>query len=155
MKKQIAGILLLGILIAFGCSRPPVVNSAPVDLNAALAQAKAQNKLVLMEFTGSDWCPPCMKLQKEIFSRSAFQAYAQSNLVFLTIDFPNEFQLPPAAGATNAFLAEKFDVQGYPTLIALNGDGKEIWRQVGSFDGGLKKLDADLAAVRPKASIQR
>jgi thioredoxin-related protein len=85
MKKQIAGILLLGILIAFGCSRPPVVNSAPVDLNAALAQAKAQNKLVLMEFTGSDWCPPCMKLQKEIFSRSAFQAYAQSNLVFLTL----------------------------------------------------------------------
>jgi protein disulfide-isomerase len=152
MKKQIAGILSLGILIVFGCSRPPsTANLAPVDLNAALAQAKAQNKLVLLDFTGSDWCPPCRELQKEIFSRSAFQAYAQSNLVFLTIDFPRKFQLPAAAGATNDFLATKFDVQAFPTLIALEGEGREIWRQLGYFDGGLKALTNHLAAVRPKA----
>jgi protein disulfide-isomerase len=145
MKKQIAGALLLGLVIAFGCSRPPVrefadaslplTNSTPIDLNAAITQAGAESKIVLLDFTGSDWCGPCMQLHKQVFAQPEFEAYAQSNLVFLAIDFPMKYRLPEETAATNNFLAEKFDVHGFPTLIALNGHGKEIWRRVGFVTG--------------------
>jgi protein disulfide-isomerase len=161
MKKQFAGILLMGLIIAFGCSRRPMqsqtdtslplTNSPPVDLNAAVAQANTQNKLVLLDFTGSDWCPPCMELHKEIFSRPEFQSYAESNLIFLTVDFPTKFRLPPDASATNDFLQTKFNIEGFPTLVAVNGQGKEIWRHLGFLNGGLTKLNTELATAKSKA----
>jgi len=139
--------------MGFGCSRGPlqVVNSGPVDLNAAVTQAKAQNKLVLLDFTGSDWCVPCMRLQKEIFSRPEFQTFAASNLVFVVVDFPSKFRFPAETTATNEFLRGKFSVDGFPTLVALNGDGKEIWRRLGPLPGGLKSLDAELASAKSQA----
>src|SRR5215203_3903781 len=60
------------------------------DYNKALAQAKAEKKLVLMDFTGSDWCSWCMKLDKEVFSKPDFKTFAKDNLVLLTVDFPNK-----------------------------------------------------------------
>ena len=156
--KRIQGISLLGLIIAFGCSREPmreqsdaatpVTNSAPVDLRAAVAQAKAENKTVLLDFTGSDWCPPCMELHKKVFSQPEFQAYAQSNLVFVTLDFPQKFHLPPDASATNELLSAQFNIEGFPTLLALNGDGKEIWRHLGYIDGGFKELKSSLDAAK-------
>jgi thiol-disulfide isomerase/thioredoxin len=128
-----------------------LTNSPPADLNGALAQAKAENKLVFLDFTGSDWCPPCIQLHKEIFSRPEFQAYAESNLVFLTIDFPEKFHLPPDTRATNQLLKTKFKLEGFPTLVALNGDGKEVWRHTGIVDGGLRELTAALNATKAKA----
>jgi thiol-disulfide isomerase/thioredoxin len=128
----------------------PLTNTPPVNLTSALAQAKAGNKLVLLDFTGSDWCPPCMELHDKVFSRSEFQAYAESNLVFLVVDFPQKFHLPADAGATNELLAAKFNIEGFPTLVALDGDGKELWRHLGYIDGGLKELTDNLAAVRSK-----
>lgn len=159
--KQVLGLFVLGLLIAFGCSREPMreqadpstplTNAPPVNLSSAVAQAKAENKLVLLDFTGSDWCPPCMQLHKEIFSQPPFQAYAASNLVFLTVDFPSKFHLSPDAAATNDLLSTQFKVEGFPTLIALNGDGKEIWRNLGYIDGGFKELASQLAAAKAKA----
>jgi thiol:disulfide interchange protein len=161
MIKRILGMLFLGLVVMFGCSPGPVreqmdaslpeTNAAPIDLNAALTQAKTEHKLVFMDFTGSDWCPPCMELHKAIFSQPEFQAYAQTNLVLLVVDFPSKFHLPPAAGATNDFLAGKFDVEGFPTLVALNGDGKEIWRHLGGIDGGPRELIANVQAAQSKA----
>ncbi len=161
MRKQIAGILFLGLVIAFGCSRAPVreqtnaslpvTNTPPLDLNAAIARAGAEHKLVLLDFTGSDWCPPCMQMHEEIFSRPEFQTYAESNLVFLTVDFPlKTFRLTPEAGATNDFLQAKFNVEGFPTLVALDGEGKEIWRHSSFLSGGLNKLEAELASAKTK-----
>src|SRR5882757_5440411 len=149
MIKKILGLSILGLIIAFGCSREPgreraeasspLTNSAPIDLNGAIARAKTENKLVFLDFTGSDWCPPCMALHKEIFSKPEFQAYAESNLVFLVVDFPKNFHLSADAGATNDFLAGKFNIEGYPTLVALDGEGKEVWRHLGFIDGGPKQ----------------
>jgi len=59
--------------------------------------------------------------------------------------------LPAEATATNEFLRGKFSVDGFPTLVALNGDGKEIWRRLGFLPGGLKRLNAELAAVESQA----
>src|SRR5262249_44264302 len=152
------GISLLAILVLAGCSKTPMQeqanaalplsNSPPVDLTDALEQAKAQNKLVFLNFTGSDWCPSCIDLHPKIFSQPEFQSYAQSNLVFLTVDFPLKFRLPPETSATNNSLAQQFDVEGTPTLIALNGDGKQVWKHLGLIDGGPKELFEDLAAAK-------
>jgi protein disulfide-isomerase len=162
MIKQFLGLSLLGLLIAFGCSQGtvreqmdasmPLTNSTTIDLNGAIARAKAENKLVFMDFTGSDWCPPCMELHEKIFSQPEFQSYAASNLVLLVVDFPSKFRLPAEVGATNDLLAKKFEVEGFPTLIALNGDGKEIWRDLGFIDGGPQELISTLNAAKSKAN---
>jgi thioredoxin-related protein len=157
---RILGLLLLGIFIAVGCSREPMpeqadtsrplMNATPINLDAAVAEAGAKHKIVLLDFTGSDWCPPCMQLHKEIFSQPQFQSYAGSNLVFIPVDFPKKYQLPPNTAATNDLLAAKFNVEAFPTLIALDGEGKEVWRNIGFIEGGPKALIADLAPLATK-----
>jgi thiol:disulfide interchange protein len=159
--KYALSLSFVGLAILAACSpsppreqtnaSTPLTNAPPIQLDRALAQAKAGNKLVFLDFTGSDWCPPCMKLHEKIFSRPEFQAYAESNLVLLVVDFPQKFHLSADAGATNEFLSAKFNIQGFPTLVALDADGKEIWRHLGYIDGGLKELTDDLAAARSKA----
>ena len=129
----------------------PLTNSPPINLAASVVRAKTENKIVLLDFEGSDWCPPCIELEKKIFSQPDFQAYADSNLVFLHVDFPAKFHLPPEAAATNDLLSVQFDAEGVPIMIALNGDGKEIWRHRGPFDGGFKELAGELDAVRSQA----
>src|SRR3954468_20786712 len=101
MIKQALIFSILTVLILAGCAPAPVHEQAPVDLTAAVASAKSENKLVLMDFTGSDWCPPCIQLHKKIFSRAEFQTYAASNLVFPTLDFPRKFHLSANAAETN------------------------------------------------------
>ena len=62
--------------------------------------------MVLMDFTGSDWCGWCIKMDKEIFSTPEFQKYAQANLVLVELDFPHKKQLPPATKQQNDALAK-------------------------------------------------
>ena len=120
------------------------------DLPKAQAQAKAEGKLVLINFTGSDWCGWCIKLRKEVFLKPDFEEYAKVNLVLVEIDFPKRKALPDALQKANHKLAEQFEVQGYPTLIVLNGQGTKLGR-VSYGSGGAKSFLADLAKVtRPQ-----
>ena len=96
------------------------------DLPKAQAQAKAENKLVFLDFTGSDWCVWCKKLHAEVFSTPEFQDYARKNLVLVTVDFPHETKLSAEQTKANKALGEKYGIKGYPTLIVLNGDGKKV-----------------------------
>jgi thioredoxin-related protein len=149
MRKPIAEILVLGWVIAFGCSSGPVreqtntslplTNAPAIDLNAAIARAGIENKLVLLDFTGSDWCGPCMALQKELFAQPEFHSYAESNLIFFAVDFPSKYRFSSEAAATNDFLAARFNVRAFPTLIMLDGSGKQIWQQVGFVPGTAPK----------------
>jgi protein disulfide-isomerase len=160
MNLRIFGILAAGLLGISGCMRGPMreqadpsgplSNAAPINLNAAIARAHSGNKIVLLDFTGSDWCPPCQELQKEVFSQPEFQAYAESNLVFLVVDFPVRHRLPPDASATNDLLSQKFNIDGFPTLVALDGEGKQIWQHPGFFEGGPKALISALDTAKGK-----
>src|SRR5690349_20832555 len=67
----------------------------------AHSQAKAEGKLMLAHFSGSDWCGWCMKLQKEVFQKPEFQDYARSNLVLVSVDFPKRKALPQAVRDAN------------------------------------------------------
>ena len=108
-----------------------MVDATPANLLAAIAQAKAENKMLLLEFGSSDSCAPCMALEAQVFSKPEFLEYARSNLVFVRIDFPDRSKLPADVTATNALLGVQFDIKGFPTFIALNHEGREAWRTEG------------------------
>jgi protein disulfide-isomerase len=128
----------------------PVAASAAAnwltDLPKAQAQAKAENKTVLIDFTGSDWCGWCIRLKREVLSRPEFNAYAEKNLVLVEVDFPKRKAQEPALKKVNEALAAKYHVQGFPTLVALDAQGKELGR-LGYDPGGPKPFLAQLARL--------
>jgi thioredoxin-related protein len=105
------------------------------DYKAAVAQAKAQNKLVLLHFTGSDWCPYCQMLDKEVLSKDSFKTFADKNYVGVLLDFPHDKPQSDAVKQQNDALAKQFNIEGYPTLVVITPDGKELGRQEG-YDPG-------------------
>src|SRR3954468_6370358 len=118
---------LLTVLVAFALSS---FASAAKDgwtdnLEAAKAQAKKENKKILLDFTGSDWCGWCKKLDAEVFSQQAWKDYAAKHLVLVEGDFPHGFQLKPETKKQNDALASKFGIQGYPTIIITSPSGQK------------------------------
>lgn len=106
------------------------------NYNDALARAKAENKRVLIDFTGSDWCYFCKKMDAEVLSKAAFADYANKNLVLLKVDFPRSRQLPKDVAERNDVLQRVFGVQGFPTFVVLDPEGDEIDRRIGYQEGG-------------------
>ena len=82
------------------------------DVSKAEAQAKTENKLVLLDFTGSDWCGWCMKLDKDTFSKTAFADYAQKNLVMVQLDYPDKKPQSDELKKANAALKDKYSIEG-------------------------------------------
>jgi thioredoxin-related protein len=106
----------------------------------ALSQAKKEHKLVLLDFTGSDWCGWCKKLDAETFTKAEFSDYAAKHLVLVTLDFPAQKPQAAELKEANKALQEKYSVDGYPTLILLDQDGKVLFKQVGYLAGGPKAM---------------
>lgn len=105
------------------------------SLETAKTEAVKRQVPILVDFSGSDWCGWCIKLDKEVFSKEEFKAYAKTDLVLLLVDFPRKSKLPEDLKKQNDLLAEKFDVQGFPTVLILNAQGKELAR-TGYMPGG-------------------
>ncbi len=118
------------------------------DLPKAEAQAKAEGKIVLMDFTGSDWCPWCIKFKKEVLDTAEFQDYAAKNVVLVELDYPSKKAQSSELKKANAALKDQYDIHGYPTLVVLDKDGKEIGRQVGYSRGGPKAFIAKLESFK-------
>ena len=114
------------------------------DLPKAQAQAKSENKIVLLDFTGSDWCGWCIKFKKETLDTTEFQAYAAKNIVLVELDYPNKKAQTDALKKANAALKEQYKIDGFPTLVVLDKNGKEIGRQVGYAKGGPEAFIAKL-----------
>ncbi|QSR88289.1 thioredoxin family protein [Methylacidiphilum caldifontis] len=115
----------------------------------ALAEAKKENKMVLMNFTGSDWCPWCQKLDKEVFSTSEFKNYAQKNLVLLEVDFPQHKTQPAELKKQNEDLANQYNVDSFPTLVLLSPQGEEI-SSFGYMPGGPQPFIDKIEKLRQK-----
>ena len=98
------------------------------DLPKALAQAKAEKKRVFMDFTGSDWCPPCIALHDRVLTKPEFEAYAKTNFVLVVVDFPEKKPQSEAVSKANEALKNKYQVDGFPTIIITDADGKELKR---------------------------
>ena len=106
------------------------------DYAKALETAKAQNKRILLDFTGSDWCGPCIALRKRVFSSSAFRAYADKNLVVVEIDYPQQKKQSAQLKNQNDKLGKQYgiDDKGFPTVVLLDPAGKVV-REFSGYDG--------------------
>ena len=121
------------------------------NFTAAVGKAKAEKKPILALFTGSDWCPPCQQLEKNILLQPSFKDFAKKHLVTVFLDFPREAKIDDGVKQQNDALAKKFSVEAYPTILILSADGeKELWKQVGynalfleKLQNAVKGLDKD------------
>lgn len=118
------------------------------DYDAALAQAAAEQKLVLADFSGSDWCCWCQRLDKEVFGTEEFRRVATNRYVLLMVDSPGDQSLlSEKAKKQNPTLVEKFGVRGFPSVFILDAKGEVLFR-TGYQEGGPKKylemLDAEV-----------
>jgi len=93
------------------------------NFDQAKTQAKTEGKYMLINFTGSDWCPWCFKLRDEVFKTDAFKEYATESIVLMEADFPKRKALPEALKQQNRKLAGDYGVQGFPTVAILNHKG--------------------------------
>jgi thioredoxin-related protein len=118
------------------------------NYDEAIKLAASENKPLLMDFTGSDWCGWCIRLDKEVFSQPEFVEYAKTNLVLLKLDFPRK-ELPPAQKTQNEKLAKQYEIGGFPSIIVLDSKGKKIG-DLGYEKGGAKSWIASLEKVTKK-----
>jgi protein disulfide-isomerase len=150
VKTLKAGLLLavLGFGLFQSCEKAPGNEpSWQTDLTKAQEEAKAGHKLLLVDFTGSDWCGWCKLLHREVFSRKEFQEYARQNLVLLEIDFPRFKPQSEALKRQNLILAERYRIEMYPTIVLLSADGKKVG-QLGYIEGGPSAFIAELEKIR-------
>lgn len=127
LRRNILGITILVSLLA-GCSKIGAADNLKWEdnLEKALQQAKKENKAVLVNFTGSDWCIWCKRLTAEVFSEKEFEKYAKKNLVLVKLDFPQSIEQSTETKMYNNKLAQRFGVQGFPTILLFNRTGKLV-----------------------------
>jgi thioredoxin-related protein len=143
----------ISLLIAIGLTLIGITASAEsnwvTDYKKAQEAAKAGKKLMVLEVRGSDWCGWCMKLDKEVFSTPEFQNYASRNLILVKLDFPRRRPQTEALKKQNEQLAQKYGIQGFPTIIVLNGEGEKVG-ELGYMNGGPSPFLAKLETL-PKS----
>jgi thioredoxin-related protein len=126
------------------------------DADAAQAKAKEENKLVLLNFTGSDWCIWCKRLKRDVFDKPEFAQFARSKLVLVEVDFPQHKTLTDAQQQANARLDKTYGINSYPTIILLDSDGKQVARMGYAFGGAsgfIAKLEKKIARAKAKTSV--
>lgn len=134
MRKHGYLCILMLIIVMMPCSKTEAKEWRTDFKNAATA-AKASGKYILLDFSGSDWCVWCKRLEKEVFSQDAFKKFAEDNLVCVLIDFPSAKEQPKELKQQNMDLVRKYDIKGYPTVIILSPDGKLVGK-TGYMQGG-------------------
>ncbi len=120
------------------------------DFGAAKRAAAERQVPILADFSGSDWCGWCKKLDREVFSQAAFTQYAAGNLVLFLADFPRGKEQTDEVKAQNSLLAKEYGVQGFPTVLLLDADGNELAR-TGYRKGGPEEYVAHLNELATEA----
>ncbi len=145
-----------GWWIALGVSLCALAAAAGESWLTDFAQAKKTaaetQRPVLVDFSGSDWCGWCIKLDQEVFSQAAFKAYAASNLVLLLADYPRKKEQPAELKKQNEGLAETYAIRGFPTILLLDAAGKELARtgyRAGGAEAYVEHLKQLLKAPAP------
>ena len=133
---KIKMLILLFFIATIGYSQEWKTN-----FEEAKKEATEQNKKILLVFSGSDWCAPCIKLDKNIFQSDFFKKEAKKKWILLKADFPKKKgnQLSPELTESNKQLAEKYNKQGnFPLVILLDSNGKVIGMR------GYENIDAEM-----------
>ena len=118
------------------------------DFEKAKASAAKEGKDLLIDFTGSDWCSWCIKLRKEVFDLDAFKTAGPKNFVLVELDFPNDkSKLPKETQEQNAKLQQQFGIQGFPSIVLADAQGRP-YAQTGYQAGGPEKYLPHLEELR-------
>lgn len=140
--KQTLAFFVLFIFLFTACNKGQSASADGLNwennLEIAIQQAKKENKAVLVNFTGSDWCVWCKRLSSEVFQQTAFEDYAKESLVLVMLDFPKNLPQSDETKAYNRNLAQKYGIQGFPTILIIDGQGKLV-AQTGYQPGGPEK----------------
>lgn len=140
-------LLFLALLASLTISSAFAKEGWLTDYKQAQSEAKQNKKLMLLNFTGSDWCPWCIRLDREVFSKPEFQEYAKKNLVLLELDFPRMKQITDSEKLQNQTLAREYQIEGFPTIVVLDSDGKQVGA-LGYMPGGPTAFIAELEKIR-------
>lgn len=130
MKK--ISILLLSIFLLLSCADDKIWHT---NLEKAIEVAEKENKPILLQFSGSDWCKWCIKLNEEVMFKKEFLDYAKENIILVNLDFPRSIQQTVEIKAYNRALANKYGIKGYPTVLLLDKSGNVV-KQTGYQPGG-------------------
>jgi len=120
------------------------------DLQEAKQIAVQKHRCILLNFSGSDWCGPCIRLHKEIFASPAFTQFADSSLVMVNADFPRmgKNQLPAKQQAINDALADKYNSRGaFPLTVLLDANGKVLQEWEGFPKGSVDDFISDVKSA--------
>lgn len=149
IKSRLLMCVIVGLL-ATGCSikslkngilKPPTPQSETVSAqwlesyDEALRQSAATGRPILADFTGTDWCVWCQRLSEEVFERQEFVDWATENVVLLEVDYPKHGRQSDAIKNQNAELAERYQVESYPTILLLDSAGNQLG-ETGYVAGG-------------------
>ena len=152
--KQIV-LLSVGLLFLLtGSIAMASGNLWQTDFAAAKAQAQKENKLLLIDFTGSDWCGWCKKLQKEVFSKKLFQQKAPESFILVELDFPQKTKLDEKLAAQNQALAKAYGITGYPSILLADAAGVELARTGYQPGGAQAYLDHLQGFVKNHEQVQ-
>ncbi len=123
-------VLLVGLLIFFVTGSVGAASDSlwQTDFAVAKAQALKENKLLLLDFTGSDWCGWCTKLKKEVFSQELFQKEVPKDFILVELDFPQKSQLEEKLSKQNQALSKMYTISGFPTIVLTDAAGVEFAR---------------------------
>ena len=117
------------------------------NFEEAKAAAAKDNKDILMDFTGSDWCGWCIKLQQEVFTKDGFKQEAPKHFVLLELDFPQKTELPKELKEQNEKLQETYAVEGFPTILLTDAKGRP-YAKTGYLPGGPEAYNEHLTGLR-------
>lgn len=119
MKKPLFLVAFLSVIAITHAQTP--------RLKKAQSIARNEHKLVLLNFSGSDWCQPCMRLEQNVFSNRKFQEFAERSLVMVHADFPRRKSLPQEIAVENEQLSGLYNTAGYlPTTVLMTSDGRVL-----------------------------
>lgn len=135
-------LLMVALAIAYPLRAAEVAGGWIEGYPQALAEAKKSGKPILADFTGSDWCGYCIALKKEVFDTPAFKEWAAKNVILLEIDFPRRKAQAAEIKQQNEKLAQQFSIEGFPTILILDGEGKKVG-ELGYQEGGPEKWIAE------------
>ncbi len=131
-------VLLLGVKASFAQESVVAQEKEAIkwemSFDEAIKRAKDENKPVLVFFTGSDWCPPCKQVDRELFHTNKFKEFSTKNLILYKADFPrNRYLVSSSAKKANRKLQFKYGINSFPTVVVMNADGDVLGKKKGAY----------------------
>ncbi|HBP19889.1 MAG TPA: hypothetical protein DEA08_19125 [Planctomycetes bacterium] len=134
---KLRALLKEGFDAKTGKAKPKPKPTWTTSWQEAVAESKASGKVILADFTGSDWCGWCKRLHAEVFNTREFVAWAKERVILLELDFPSRKKQPDELKTQNEELQKRYGIEGFPTVLLLDAEGKILGRS-GYLPGGPK-----------------